>query len=420
MPIGSSPRGPSRGSAIARTRTAAGATPTRASRTSPPRCWSRPRCTWPGPPSNMPSCSRRAGPTSRPKGGIAGLRRRYGSDKTFAVPILTNCALAGLVPWRDVPPLPFELACLPYGVLRFLRLPVVSYAIPALVAIGQARFFHRWPRNPLTWLVRRLAVGRSLKTLERMQPASGGFLEAVPLTSFVVMSLASTGRGQHPVARRGVAFLLDTVAARRLLAHRHEPRHVEHHAGDQRLGGSGGQRRRAGLPGLAAGLSASERPSLHPGVAGRLGMERRERGRARRRRHGRRPAGADGAPELRRRGRIASGSRRRRPRRGLAARSAERRRRLADVLPRLGHVAVRPQRRRSDGARPARPAARGSTGSSIGRSTRPFSAGSLIWPPSSDRTGVGCRSGSATSTMPTRTTRSMARLACFWPTAILG
>ena len=44
-----------------------------------------------------------------------------------------------------------------------------------------------------------------------MQPPSGGFLEAVPLTSFVVMSLASTGRVDHPVVRRGVAFLLSTV-----------------------------------------------------------------------------------------------------------------------------------------------------------------------------------------------------------------
>jgi len=145
------------------------------------------------------------------KGGVSALRRRYGRDRTFAVPILTNCALAGLVPWREVPPLPFEMACLTYGLLRFVRLPVVSYAVPALVAIGQARFFHRRPPNPLTWLVRRLAVGRSLRVLERMQPASGGFLEAIPLTSFVAMSLASAGRADHPTARRGVKFLIESV-----------------------------------------------------------------------------------------------------------------------------------------------------------------------------------------------------------------
>jgi len=145
------------------------------------------------------------------KGGIPALRRRYGRDRTFAVPILTNCALAGLVPWREVAPLPFEVACLPHRLLRFARLPVVSYAVPALVAVGQARFFHRRPRNPLTWLVRRLAVRRSLKVLARMQPASGGFLEATPLTSFVTMGLASTGRADHPASRLGVKFLIESA-----------------------------------------------------------------------------------------------------------------------------------------------------------------------------------------------------------------
>src|SRR5690606_18401284 len=53
------------------------------------------------------------------QGGIAGLRRRYGRDKTFAVPILTNCALAGLVSWSRVPALPFEAACVPQKYYRF-------------------------------------------------------------------------------------------------------------------------------------------------------------------------------------------------------------------------------------------------------------------------------------------------------------
>lgn len=145
------------------------------------------------------------------QGGLAGLRRRYGKDKTFAVPILTNSALAGLVPWAEVSPLPFELACLPHAVYRFLRLPVVSYAIPALVAIGQARFFKQPPRNPLTRTVRAASVGRSLEVLQRMQPESGGFLEATPLSSFVVMSLAATGRADHAVVRRGVEFLVQSI-----------------------------------------------------------------------------------------------------------------------------------------------------------------------------------------------------------------
>ena len=44
-----------------------------------------------------------------------------------------------------------------------------------------------------------------------MQPDSGGFLEATPLTSFVVMSLASIGQSDHPVVRKGVEFLLASV-----------------------------------------------------------------------------------------------------------------------------------------------------------------------------------------------------------------
>lgn len=144
-------------------------------------------------------------------GGLLGLRRRYGKDKTFAAPILANCAVAGLVPWEQVPRLPFELACLPHRLLGLLRIPVVSYAIPALVAIGQVRHLHGRPRNPVTRRLRDRLLSRTLEVARRMQPASGGFLEAVPLTSFVVMSLAATGRADHPVVQQGLAFLLNTV-----------------------------------------------------------------------------------------------------------------------------------------------------------------------------------------------------------------
>ena len=140
-------------------------------------------------------------------GRIEGLRNRYGTDKTFVVPILTNMAIAGLVPWSEVAALPFEAAVFPQSMYRLLRMPVVSYAIPALVAIGQARHF-LGPRAlpPLRW-IRAASVKRTMKVLQRMQPESGGYLEATPLTSFVVMSLAVTGRGDCEVARRGLDFL---------------------------------------------------------------------------------------------------------------------------------------------------------------------------------------------------------------------
>jgi squalene-hopene/tetraprenyl-beta-curcumene cyclase len=141
---------------------------------------------------------------------------RYGKDRTFSVPILTMCALAGRLgagsqAWRCVKPLPFELAVLPHRLYKWLKLPVVSYALPALIAIGQARYAHRRPRCPVAWLVRRLARERSLDVLTTLQPTNGGFLEAAPLTSFVVMSLASCGRADHPVVSKGVEFLLASI-----------------------------------------------------------------------------------------------------------------------------------------------------------------------------------------------------------------
>jgi squalene-hopene/tetraprenyl-beta-curcumene cyclase len=139
------------------------------------------------------------------------VRARYGKDRTFSVPILMTSALAGLVSWREVPPLPFELACFPQSWFRFLRIPVVSYALPALIAIGQAVYQHRPPWNPVMRLVRRLAIGKSLRVLQKIQPASGGFLEATPLTSFVTMALASIGRADHPVVSKCVEFLVASV-----------------------------------------------------------------------------------------------------------------------------------------------------------------------------------------------------------------
>ena len=52
------------------------------------------------------------------------------------------CALAGRLgegreAWRHVIPLPFELAALPHQLFAALRLPVVSYALPALIASGE-------------------------------------------------------------------------------------------------------------------------------------------------------------------------------------------------------------------------------------------------------------------------------------------
>ena len=144
-------------------------------------------------------------------GGVPALLQRYGRDRTFSVPILTHCALAGIVDWREVIPLPFELACVPQKFYAALRLPVVSYALPALIAIGQVIFRKQGHWNPLLRWLRNASIQRSLKVLESIQPVNGGFLEATPLTSFVCMSLIGCGLLQHPVVQKCLQFIESSV-----------------------------------------------------------------------------------------------------------------------------------------------------------------------------------------------------------------
>jgi squalene-hopene/tetraprenyl-beta-curcumene cyclase len=140
----------------------------------------------------------------------------YGQDRTFSAPILTVLALTGkLGPpndgWHFVPQLPFELAACPHRWFEWLRLPVVSYALPALVAIGQVRHHHKPTRNVALALMRSALKSRTREVAQRMQPASGGFLEATPLTAFVVMSLLASAGAQDPIVERGVRFLRASV-----------------------------------------------------------------------------------------------------------------------------------------------------------------------------------------------------------------
>jgi len=137
--------------------------------------------------------------------------RSYGEDRTFSAPILTVCALSGLLGdepgcWRHVPQLPLELSLAPRSLFGRLRLQVVSYALPALVAIGLARHSRTSGFSPMR-VLRSLASRRALEITGGMQPENGGFLEAVPLTAFVSLGLEAAGFKRHPVVRRGVGFL---------------------------------------------------------------------------------------------------------------------------------------------------------------------------------------------------------------------
>ncbi len=141
---------------------------------------------------------------------------RYGNDRTFSVPILVTCALSGRFgrgaeAWREIKPLPFELGALPREWFGVMRLPVVSYALPALIALGQVIHHYSPPLNPIMRWLRDVTRRPTLEVLSKIQPSNGGFLEATPLTSFVTMSLAAAGLARHSVTAKGIEFLARSV-----------------------------------------------------------------------------------------------------------------------------------------------------------------------------------------------------------------
>jgi squalene-hopene/tetraprenyl-beta-curcumene cyclase len=146
----------------------------------------------------------------------AAVLKRYGNDRTFAGPILTMLTLTGCMgsgdaAWRQVPQLPFEFSVLPFGLFKWLKLTVVSYALPALIAVGLARHRNAPVANPALRFIRNRLTPRALAIAERMQPANGGYEEATPLTAFVAMSLSSAGYRESRIVRRGVAFLVQSI-----------------------------------------------------------------------------------------------------------------------------------------------------------------------------------------------------------------
>lgn len=141
---------------------------------------------------------------------IKGVLDYYGTDLTFSAPILVMCAAAGVIKsWSKVPQLPFGLARLPQSMFRFLRLPVVSYAIPALIAVGILR--HRKGKKGLLYRSRERSIPSCLRVLAKLQPSHGGFLEAAPLTGFTAMCLAHAGFVDLEATQKSASFLVSTV-----------------------------------------------------------------------------------------------------------------------------------------------------------------------------------------------------------------
>jgi prenyltransferase beta subunit len=134
----------------------------------------------------------------------------YGNDFTFSVPILSMLVICGVLDknaCRKIPQLPFEFTLLPARWYSLFNLRVVSYAIPALIAVGIFVFKRRKHYNPIISWIRSKSIQSALRKLEKILPESGGFLEAIPLTAFVAMCLLASGVGNNVVTEKGLSFL---------------------------------------------------------------------------------------------------------------------------------------------------------------------------------------------------------------------
>ncbi len=134
----------------------------------------------------------------------------YGKDYTFSVPILAMLTICGVIDRsavEKIPQLPFELSLLPPSLYRFFNLQVVSYALPALIAVGIFTHKQRKRGFPGIRFIRDLLVSPAIRRLHALIPESGGFLEAIPLTGFVGLCLIAGGRQENEVVKRGLRFL---------------------------------------------------------------------------------------------------------------------------------------------------------------------------------------------------------------------
>ncbi|WP_372751373.1 prenyltransferase/squalene oxidase repeat-containing protein [Labilibaculum sp.] len=148
-----------------------------------------------------------------PKSISTAVLNHYQKDQTFSVPILAMCALSGRLGekgWDLVPQLPFQMAIFPDRLFKFLNLSVVSYAIPALIAIGLVKSVNTKNSKPIAQLNKSVKA-KVLKVLAEKQPDNGGFLEATPLTGFVLMSLIGAGEKELEVCSKASSFLCESI-----------------------------------------------------------------------------------------------------------------------------------------------------------------------------------------------------------------
>ncbi|HYO25959.1 MAG TPA: prenyltransferase/squalene oxidase repeat-containing protein [Lacipirellulaceae bacterium] len=165
-----------------------------------------------GVPAKATGLMERAEAYVQQSGGIGAVRAQNSDDPALAAAVLTSCALADLATWRRAPLWSWGRT-MSLVQRRGARFDPPDDPTAPLLATGIARFRHAPPFSPIRRFALRMAQKPALALLEELQGVSGAFMESIPQTSFVVMSLAGAGLHEHPVVRRGVEFLLSTVNA---------------------------------------------------------------------------------------------------------------------------------------------------------------------------------------------------------------
>lgn len=164
-----------------------------------------------GAPAAYPDLSNRLAAFIKQRGGVDWLKHQYGPLHNATLLVRGCSALAEVEDWKQLPAVPLERATFGATSSRVEFWANRQPVLPALVALGIAGYQLHKPFNPVTSWRRMRACRRALDWLAQSQAADGGFNDSVPVTSMVLMSLASVGLTSAPIVRRGVEYLFGQV-----------------------------------------------------------------------------------------------------------------------------------------------------------------------------------------------------------------
>lgn len=164
-----------------------------------------------GAPAAYPDLTQRMSQFIKRSGGVGQMKLHYGPLHSATLLTRSCSALAEVVDWKQLPIIPLERAAFDKSVSRVQFWKNREPFLPAIYAAGVAGFKLNKPLNPLTLWRRAAACHKAIDWLDKNQFDNGSFQNSVPVTSLVLMSLASVGLTSQSIVRRGVEYLFEQV-----------------------------------------------------------------------------------------------------------------------------------------------------------------------------------------------------------------